>query len=262
MPPNDYHGLCFSFTEMSNEVASMVSLAESFLEENSLYNVLPLWKQMLVNFRDEPYSRDRRVFWQIPESNPIRTKPSSEYESGHRRGGHSVFGQISCTWEISKPIPKRKKEKKRSFRSPTFVVSGLACTKVTIWAVENARPKELARWTLEIGDAISPGCHFHTQINLDNEHQIFPKSLPVPRLPALLHTPMDALDFLLGELFQDSWFLHASKTTDAGKTWARCQTTRLTNLLKWQSETIKNASGSPWVTLKKQKPLFDLLVQN
>lgn len=262
MPVNGYEGLGFSFAGMSNEVTSMASLAKSFLEESSLYNVLPMWNRALINFKDEPYS-GRRIRWEISERDPIKTKTTSEYEAGARRGGRTVFGQISCVWEISKPVPKGKKERKRSFRSPTFVVIGLACTKVTIWGVEDAgAPKELARWTLEIGDAMSPGCHFHTQINLDARHEIFPKSLPVPRLPSLLHTPMDALDFLLGELFQNSWFKYASQDTDAGKTWAHCQTTRLTNLLKWQSETIKNASAAPWATLKKQKPSFDLLIGN
>ena len=264
MPVEAYHGLGLSFAEMSTEITSMLSLAESFLDDDSRHNIIPQWKQVLLSFKEEQYSENRTVLWHIPESNPIKTKPSiGEYESGTRRGKHTVFGQLSCVWEISKPKPKGKKEKKNKFRSPTFVVAGLASTKVTIWATPHGGDvKELARWTLEIGDANSPGCHFHTQITLDDNQEMFPKSLPVPRLPGLLHTPMDALDFLLGELFQDKWFLHASQGTEAGNTWARCQTTRLTNLLKWQSETIKNASGSPWVTLKKKKPFFDLLVGN
>lgn len=261
MPPNNYQGLGFLFTNMFSEIGSMLLLAESFLEEDSRYNVIPQWQQVLINFRDEPYSQNRRLLWEIPESNPIRTKISEgEYECGSRRGRHAVYGQISCVWEICKPTPIGKKQKKRNFKSLSFVLCGIASTKVTIWAKDdNHGMKELARWTLDIGDANSPGCHFHTQIDLDARHEIFPKSLPVPRLPALLHTPMDAVDFLLGELFQDRWFLHASKGTDPGQTWAQCQTTRLTNLLNWQSETINKASGSPWITLKKKKPFLDLL---
>jgi len=120
--------------------------------------------------------------------------------------------------------------------------------------------KEIARWTIEVGDAVSPGCHFHTQIELDPPDNKFPKALSVPRLPGILHTPMDALELLLSELFQDRWLQVASEGTDFVKTWANCQKSRLINVLEWQKNELAKSSGSPWTMLKKQKPALDMLV--
>ena len=256
-----YQGLYFSFDSMLREIENMRSLAKPFIEIDSFERVIPNWMKDLSNFRTSGSFAQGSTTWQIWENNPIKTRVSDgEYEQKKRKGAHKVFGQISGSWEIAKVQGHKNKEKDSN---SLFTVLGLASTKITIWSQNDEEQLlELARWTLDIGDAVSPGCHFHTQINLDDEDHKFPKSLPVPRLPAFLHTPMDALDFLLGELFQDRWYQRSSKSSDFVKNWSSCQRKRLVNLLEWHSGTIRDASGSPWTTLKKRKPAIDMLCRD
>jgi len=249
-----YEGLRFSFAEMEREIENLRKLASRFLERSSFERVIPDWQRQLSTFKSRDAGSVLR--WEIPETDPIQTKVShGEYEPSGRRG-KEVFGRISGLWEVKIP---QAVGKKRGRTQNSFVLLGLASTKITIWAHhEGKEPEEIALWTVEIGDVTSPGCHFHTQITLEDAANKFPKFLSVPRLPALLHTPMDALEFLLAELFQEEWYRHTSKGNDALRNWASCQRNRLVKLLSWQLEKLNEASGSPWTTLKRQKPPLDM----
>jgi hypothetical protein len=166
-----------------------------------------------------------------------------------------VFGRVSGTWEIHLPNERKKK----SSQSREFILLGLASTEIGIWQNRDGDVEEIARWTIEIGDAVSPGCHFHTQITLDDTDRMFPAALSVPRLPGLLHTPMDALEYLLGELFQDEWYKNATRSTNEVNAWASCQKKRMINLLRWQTDRLNKTAGSPWTMLKRQKPEIGML---
>lgn len=249
-----YQGLRFSFSEMDKEIANLGKLAENFLEPESSW-ILSKWKKELETFRLSNPGRDWT--WEISAEHPIKTRVSDgEYELRPRRGELKAFGCISSKWNIHLP----DEEKRRGGRSECFILLGKASTKIRIWTVDET-PKEIARWTVEVGDADSPGCHFHTQIDLDEGDSKFPKALCVPRFPGVLHTPMDALEFLLSELFQDRWLEVASQGKDTVKAWANCQKTRLINLLDWQKEKLHESSGSPWTMLKKQKPTLGMLMR-
>jgi hypothetical protein len=237
---------------MEREIENMRKLGKAFLERETYETVIPEWKRQLETFKGRPPGT---VFnWAIPETSPIQTKVSNGgYEPASRRG-RKVFGRISGKWQIR--IPQLTGKKKGS--SPkTFILLGLASTRITVWTAANSRAEEeIARWTVEVGDDSSPGCHFHTQITLDGN--MFPGYLSVPRLPGLLHTPMDALEFLLSELFQEDWFKNVSRETDELKQWAGCQRMRLLKLTEWQLNKISQGNGSPWTTFKKQKPPIDV----
>ena len=253
-PGSSYEGLRFSFSDMEKEIENLRQLAKPFLDTNTYEWILLKWKKELSNFRLA--NPGAHTTWEISEENPIRTKISDgEYEPKPKKGGLKVFGQLSCKWDIH----LSGEVKKRGNPSPYFVLLGLASSKITIWS-DGESPSEIARWTIEVGDANSPGCHFHTQIDLDAGDHKFPKALCVPRFPSVLHTPMDALEFLLSELFQDRWLEVSSAGHDAVKTWANCQRSRLVNLLDWQRTKLKESSGSPWTMLKKQKPSLDMLM--
>ncbi len=75
----------------------------------------------------------------------------------------------------------------------------------------------------------------------------------------MLFTPMDALEFVLAELFQDDWAQHVAKENDAIRNWAGCQKDRLIKLLRWQQDRLEKNSGSPWTALKAAKPHASLL---
>lgn len=232
----------------------MRELARPFLDRKSYEVILPEWRQRLINIKNSGMTTSQN--WSISKGSPIKTDVSiGEYEQGDRKGKHSVFGQISGTWEIRLPNADDKKVKDIP---NSFMLIGLASTAVSMWSADEEPAVELARWTIDIGDTVSPGCHFHTQIDLDDPDGMFPKSLSVPRLPALLHTPMDALEFLLAELFQKRWYEHSSRETNPVRTWSHCQRRRLSKLLDWQHQALTSTSGSPWTMFKRKKPSMDM----
>jgi hypothetical protein len=254
MPASNYKGLRFSFACMEREIENMCSLAKPFLTTTSFEQVIPHWKADLINFKYNP-TTDLWA-WTLPVENPITTNLSKgDYEPAERKGGLSVFGTVSAKWEI------RAARRSRGRNDQFFILSGSASTKMQVWSQEPGKaPAEIARWTLEVGDQESPGCHFHTHIELDPDDKRFPKALSVPRLPGYLHTPMDALDYLIGELFQDQWYKRTSAESDFVKNWNGCQKPRLVKLLEWHRQKIAEATGSPWATFKKQKPEEDLFL--
>ncbi len=249
-------GLLFSFLEMNIEIENMRKLSAGFLEETSFYSVIPMWQQELSSYQ---MSRATASFpWTIGESKPIRTIPSiGKYECGGD-GSHTVIGEVSAKWEIQLV---RLKGKKKNHAPSLFSLNGLASTKVRILEVMTEGERELARWRFEIGDFQSPGCHFHVQVLGDHDDEKFPKSLAVPRLPGIMVTPMDALEFLLAELFQDEWKNKTSRSSDALTAWAACQRKRLTKVLEWQQTQLSTGSGSPWTLLKGGRPDSDLLTK-
>jgi hypothetical protein len=118
----------------------------------------------------------------------------------------------------------------------------------------------LLQWQFEVGAKDSPGCHFHVGLSMDRDDPPAPKWLPVPRLPGLLFLPTDALDFLLGELFQVSWRKTVSEDSDASRGWGNEQTVRLQRLLTWQTREVNAGSGSAWNRLKHRQPERKLFV--
>lgn len=251
-----YEGLLFSFAEMEREIENFKLSADKFLETNSTVRLIPQWLRELRTFR----GRDpgTRMTWEISERHPIETIISEG--KFDRRASMKVFGRVSAVWEISLPSEERA-PKKGTLRN-AFIVNGLASTRVSIWKlVDGSDPKEIARWTVEIGDETSPGCHFHSQIPLEDDGcGMFPKALPVPRLPTLFVTPMDALEFVLAELFQEDWNVHSSKSNGSRNAWASCQRQRIQKLLDWYLERV-GSSTSPWLALKQGKPLTDTLIK-
>jgi len=242
-----YAGLQFSFAEMQREIENLRLLAEPFLEVASFERVLPAWIDQLAHAKNQHGNVRRR--WEISATDPIKTILSDgRYEPKGRAGNLRVYGAVSGVWEIEVQRPGKKKPPQ------TFLLNGMATTQIRLWKQSDEGEEEVARWTVEVGCGDSPGCHFHTQITLDDADRKFPKGLSVPRLPTFIHTPMDALDFVLGEIFQEEWFQECSKGRDPVKLWTRCQRNRFTQLFRWHLETSETASFSPWLTLKRSKP--------
>ncbi|TWT34989.1 hypothetical protein KOR42_53390 [Thalassoglobus neptunius] len=119
----------------------------------------------------------------------------------------------------------------------------------------------IAQWQIEAGDASSPGCHFHSAVNQYGDDGLFPEWLKVPRLPSVLLTPMDGLEFLLGELFQLRWPQAVSEESEDRNSWAKSQRERLCNLLSWKLDIVRQSETTPWMALKKAKPELDVLME-
>jgi hypothetical protein len=162
----------------------------------------------------------------------------------------SVYGTLSFVWDIVHTDKGKRKQ-------GTFDLLGEATTGISI---HEPNDEPIAQWQFEVGDSSSPGCHFHASVNQRDQDGLFPKWLKIPRLPGLLVSPFDGLDFLLGELFPKRWPKRVSETSDVRNSWATSQTHRILRILQWQQEMVKKRSfGTPWISLKKEKPPLDIL---
>lgn len=247
--------LSFKFNTMILEIEHMKSLSKKFITNNSSAIVLPQWKEKLQQFQGNPFSN---FCWSIPEDRPIKTILSNGEYQPNCGGGRSFFATISAVWEIS------AKRKPKKLRPDNFVLTGNASTLIRVYSVLGGEDNQLvAEWRFEIGDANSPGCFFHNQINWElPDLQDGCSELDVPRLPTILVTPMDALEFVLGEFFQDRWPRHAMSNSGRIPHWSKIQRQRLLNVLAWKYRTIENARGSPWTSMKLEKPSEDELLGN
>ena len=189
---------------------------------------------------------------------PLRTKPTLGYELGSRSGGTEIYACATGIWEV-RTVGGTGPRSKLAF-------TGKASTVIELWPAEcRAREQEneasrVAMWRIELGAHDSPGCYFHFQILGDHSDPPFPKSIAIPRLPSPFVTPMAAIEFVLGELFQDEWPRKASEARHHQRRWRAIQRQRWCRLLRWQETALNAGESSPWMNLKTAKPPDDVFV--
>jgi len=250
-------GLRFAFQEVIDEIDAVSHMARSFLSPEGVEIVLPQLKQSLENIRD--YGLGNSGTWGIEENLPLLTVPSrGEYERDGR-GGESIVAEITSKWDIA---PEGLRSKK-SRRSRTFSIAGTATTRIRLLShpIQDKR-LQLAMWRMEIGDDHSPGCHFHLQVLGQEEALPVPNTLPIPRLPGFPFSPLLAIEFVLGELFQDRWPQAAGVESHQSQRWRRIQRKRLLRYLEWQLRGLAESGGSPLTLLKALKPEPGLFMEN
>lgn len=246
--------LHFTFQDVLDEIDSIAKVTKHFVAAESTA-VLPQLRATLESIKA---NRSGLVVpWGIKDNHPLRTVESlGQYEPGDG-GGHIVIAEITSRWDIACVVDPAQAKKIPKF----FSLEGVASTRVRILDVDNeGAERELATWRMEVGDDQSPGCHFHVQVLGEEHHQLFPHSFPVPRFPSLIITPMAVLEFVLAELFQDEWRKHAATESADMQRWKPIQQKRLLELLRWQQECIRDASGSPWTSFKARKPLPQIFI--
>ena len=240
-----YTGLAFSFAETLCEIEYMRAAASKFITATSKEGVIRDWRQDLRNFQTNPGNGTHQ--WRIPENRPIETD-WNEGQSELDGNGPNLRGRLSCTWAIRIENYRGKKADRR-----VFVLDGLASITVRIMQrTPDGEEGEASRWHFDVANATAPGCHFHAQVS---GVQAGGADLSIPRLPSLVVTPMDALEFMLAELFQRAWLDYSSRETKEIKSWSPYPRKRLSNLLAWQhSIVMKESSGAPWTAIKHSKP--------
>ena len=191
--------------------------------------------------------RNDAVRWEVPDKEPLITLETNRYEPGDRRGELNVKGEISWCWDI-RPLVRPKGA------TLDFQIDGNASIKLRIRSRTHDRRDGIAMWRIEMGAPDSPGCHFHTQVLGESNDPPFPHSLSVPRLPAFFVAPTTAIEFLLGELFQEEWAEEMVGDTKDRPYWNSIQRNRLAALLDWKRQRVLASDGSPWLALKKAKP--------
>lgn len=244
----------FTFQELDEEFDAIRKVSEKFTQRNSI-RVLDQARTLLEGFRSAPPKKMCK--WVIPEGDPLLSIPSKGYEK-QDKGGHVVFAAISFRWDIE-PLGDTSR---RSIQNRKFALVGVASTKVRLLEViDGGLERELGMWRMEIADSNSPGCYFHVQVLGENLEVPFPKSLSVPRFPALVASPPAVIEFVLGELFQEEWQRVSSQETADIMRWKPIQRRRIAALLSWQLLSLDRATGSPWTALKIAQPPADLFTR-
>ncbi len=246
--------LKFDFQEMADEIRAFSGIADRFVAPASK-NVLSRFAGELETYRN---SNNRGEFdWKIEEAVPLRTIATTEYEPGGG-GAQDIVGEITSIWSIKKVPTERQ-----NIRARYFKLVGKASTRIRLKRVDDdGQPTDqIAMWRMEIADSKAPGCFFHGQVLGEIAEPPFPSSLPIPRLPVIVATPIAAAEFIFAELFQDSWAPHVAQQVPHIGQWANTQRSRFKKLLKWKLETIESATnGSPWAALKSSQPSEDLFL--
>lgn len=245
-------GLIFPFSDLISECEAIKAYATGFLDKTSL-EVLSEAKstlQSIASGRNTALTK-----WQVPADRPLRTVWSNGESQPLNRSAHRVRAEFSFVWEI------RKLTDGKWHNGKHFLLEGLASTVTNLVRESDQGGNLVARWTTDVGDANSPGTHFHFQVNRPDSNELpFPKSLDIPRLPAPLMSPFLVVEFALGELFQDRWRRHSLIENRHSNRWRTLHQTRALNFLRWQTTRVEAFTGSPWMALKLAKPPRELLV--
>ena len=190
------------------------------------------------------------ISWQVSKNNPIKTMLCGGQYHPKNNGQYDLEGRLSFVWDL-KP---QKEGKKKTTPAKFFSLTGNVSTRIEIWGKlrteQQADLFELGSWRFEMGCDGHPGAFFHGQFDWKG----YP-GIDIPRLPSILLSPAECIDFLLGELFQTKWPETQQSNKDQLNRWAKRHRTRIHNLLGTVSDVVKNSTGvSPWIALKQWHP--------
>ena len=231
-------GFRFPFSELVRETKALKAVGRRFLDPSTTW----VLERFLEDLNSIGSASGERV--QTLQLQCLNTQPSRDYEAGDRRGGQDVYAVISGIWEL-------RTLGASSARPQEIEFCGIASTRIELYAPNDLL---LGMWRLELGAEDSPGCYVHVQILGDSSEPPFPKSLPIPRLPSIFVTPMSAVEFVLGELYQDEWAREIAGSNGNATFWRTLQQRRLQSLFSWYQRHIENPKSSPWMALKAAKP--------
>ena len=249
MSSPDGTGVQLLSRELIDETDALMHMAKNLLAPDAA-QVLAGFKSQVERIGRGPAGATHGI-----RMRPLRTRPPRYYEGRSRSGGEEIYAKITGTWEVclrGAGSPKTK----LAFTGKASTVVEL-WPKPCMWREEHCSASRLAMWRIELGAHDSPGCYFHVQVLGDRDDPPFPKSIPVPRLPSPFVTPMAAVEFVLGELFQDRWERRAGENHPCHKRWRAIQHQRWLSLLDWQKKVLDKPGSSPWMKLKAGKPLAD-----
>jgi hypothetical protein len=243
--------LLFHPTELLNEVKALKELAERFWDRTSLYSL----EELTGEIQGMLMRRGSHTL-EIPEDRPLKTRVSrGEFEPlSKRKSTRPIYGSITGIWEVNAVERSIVDPSRPNKKAKSTMLIGFVGKASTVFEVRDVETKEVvACWKMELGDAGSPGCFFHTFASVD-------EGFPVPRHPNVFATPMSAIGFALSELFQHGWEQAVSGTSDAPNRWRSIQSRRLVALLNWQLTKVAHSTSSPWCSLKLAKPPPELFL--
>lgn len=237
-------GVQLEFSPLLAEWDELRNLTYDFVDTHGAYGILQS-KQTLRNIQDSEVDVPRR--WALDPGNAIRTiRRDGVFEPASEKHGQ-VWATLSFSWEITRRFgPQGTKTH--------FEITGEASTVIRICTDVGGKEVQLAMWRMETGAEDGPGAAFYARIMGEKAAGQFPKSLPIPRLPIFPTTPASALEFVIAELFQDTWLQHLGATSQRWHTWKTIQSDRLRNYHEWSLDTLRTRRGSPITDLKQSFP--------
>lgn len=240
-------GLMFAADDLLDELLTLKSLAGPFKAHGSTYDLSELEGQ-IKGLVAAGAGASRQL--EIPKDRPWKTRLSEgEFESPGKNCNTSVYAEVTGKWAATIVVDNPGKKPSQQKRRVAF--GGVASTVIRV--IDSASETPISVWKMELGDANSPGCYFHT-------HAGSAPGFPIPRHPSLFATPMAAMGFALGELFQAAWAEAVQSTAGPGNRWRSIQKRRVTAILKWALSEVECATSSPWMALKAAKPKDDMFL--
>lgn len=219
----------FSYGELAQDLRNFAATEQGFLSVAGP-NLLTEAAENLLRASKSP----NRTIWQIEDQpySRIETRVSAgECELGDNVKW-SLIGTLSLKWEIIRT--SMGKNSRFKIINATTKMRILACSASE--AGNNRVGSELAIWRFEIGDPKHPGIMFHSQVEWPLHDD---RRLEIPRLPSIVLTPVECLDFMLGELFQARW-----PKEQRGLQWQSNQRLRLIKLLSEAKRVVTDSTAS------------------
>lgn len=240
--------LAFDLKFVKDELRAFKELAEGKLTAESL-NLLERLQGVLDQLIVHPKS-GTACSWATPRDAPLKTKPSNgAHQPGRSGKGHDLQAEIHFKWDI-----EVVGEYSRKHPYNRLVILKDSSVKVRITEGADSSTKEcVAAWDFDVGNHESPGCHFHSKYHeADETRRELYSGIDIPRLPSFIFMPTDAIEFVIGELWQDECEKRA--TSSDFQEWYKFPKARAERLFNWYLHEIKGVIGSPWMKLKKAKP--------
>ena len=217
-------GFRFLSADLIQETIAFGKIARPFIARES-HLVLEDYLRDLRSIGDQPENTDHRLTLK-----PLWTIPSKGQYEADNKGKH-IRAKIEGTWQL-RVFP--------SSQTKQMEFCGIASTTAVLFDLTNSCTP-FAKWKLELGDHRSPGCYIHAHIpwGFDSETPD-QKPISIPRLPSIFITPMSAIEFVLGELFQDEWPQSTNRINGDTTNWYRLQKKWLQCLFLWYLEVLQD----------------------
>jgi hypothetical protein len=230
-----------SLKDLQEEILALPEIAGDLLNPASVV----VLEEARATLRAAAENPDQPFTWEVSRDRPILTEVSDgQYERKQGGKGRPIIGALSFLWHLQTGATPVK----------TVSLIGNITTQIQLRDAENGEDEFLSMWRMEIGDSAAPGTCFHAQVLGHSDEPPFPCDLPVPRLPIFPPTPMTCLEFLLGELFQNTWPEQVERGTGAAQRWRGIQKRRFEGFLEWQQQAVKDTTGSALSALKHFPP--------
>ena len=242
-------GVQFAFSPLLAELTEISNFAYKFVRHDRAASILDS-RQLLQDIQDGG-TVGQEYEWVLPPNEAIGTIPvEGVFQPDSGRVGN-VWATLSFDWLIT------PREQDPNGGKTLFEITGGASTLIRILTDADGGETQLAMWRMEIDTDQGPGATFHIRVMGENADGQFPNSLAVPRLPIFPTTPASALEFVIAELFQETWSQHLALRSQQLHRWREIQSSRLRSYYDWRLSILRESHGSPITNLKSNFPRPD-----